>query len=268
MSEQRDALVNRYAPWPDDAAADRFCGTWNLWQRRGGHRTSADDLICAWTAADTAGSARTCCDLGCGIGSVLLMTTWALRPTLAVGVEAQAQSVELALRSIGDIAEPLSGSLGVLHSDFRSLSIPEFAGGFDVVTGSPPYLPVGTGVPSPDPQRFACRFETRGGVEAYLETAAGLVSETGIVVIVFQTIWTERVLAAGRAAGLDLIRQCDFRTRADRPEPFLSTYVFGRGSGERAAVRAEEISIRDESGEVTPAYRAIRARLGLGGEQG
>lgn len=262
-----DAHVNRYAPWPADAAADRFCGTWNLWQRRGGHRTSADDLICAWTAADTAGEARTYCDLGCGIGSVLLMTTWALRPTIAVGVEAQAQSVELALRSIGDIAEPLAGSLVVLHSDFRSLSVPEFAGAFDVITGSPPYLPVGTGVPSPDPQRFACRFETRGGVEAYMETAAGLVADAGIVVIVFQTIWTDRVVDAGRSAGFDLVRQCDFRTRADRPEPFLSTYVFRRATGQAQAVAVEEISIRDASGEVTSAYGAIRARLGLGGDR-
>jgi tRNA1(Val) A37 N6-methylase TrmN6 len=253
----------RYAAWPTDAAPDRFCGDWQLWQRRGGHRTSADDLICAWTAAQAVPDARSYCDLGCGIGSVLLMTTWAVKPAIALGIEAQAQSSEMALRTIRELASQPAGGLAVLHSDFRELAAVGLSAGFDLVTGSPPYFPLGTGVPSPDPQRLACRFETRGGVEAYMEVARGLVKPDGRVVIVFQTQWTARVVAAGAASGFRLDRQYDFRTRADRPEPFLSTYVFAPVDGESRPTEHVSIDIRDAAGVVTDAYGRIRYELGL-----
>jgi tRNA1(Val) A37 N6-methylase TrmN6 len=40
-------------------------------------------------------------DLGCGIGSVLLMLAWRFPDAAVVGVEAQALSLDLARRSIG-----------------------------------------------------------------------------------------------------------------------------------------------------------------------
>ena len=43
---------------------------------------------------------------------------------------------------------------------------------FDLVTGTPPYIPPGAGIKSERPQRGPCCFEERGGVEEYCAAAA------------------------------------------------------------------------------------------------
>ena len=105
--------------WPDDARRDRLIGDWHIYQREGGHRTSTDDLITAWYAVHRVSRppARYL-DLGCGLGSVLLMVSHRLRPALAHGVEAQAQSVSLAQRAIAELPEHES-KVSVDHADFR-----------------------------------------------------------------------------------------------------------------------------------------------------
>ena len=148
------------AVWPADATRNQCVGDWFIYQRKGGHRTSTDDLVTAWLAVTMAEGrpVRRYLDLGCGIGSVLLMTVHALRPDYTLGVEAQPQSAVMARRTVGELRDaPL---IEVLESDFREANIGAMAK-FDVITGSPPYLPVGTGVMSPDAQRRACRFELR-----------------------------------------------------------------------------------------------------------
>ena len=89
--------------WPDDVRRDRLIGDWHIYQRTGGHRTSTDDLITAWLASQSVASppARYL-DLGCGIGSVLLMVSHRLTPTVAIGVEAQPQSAHMAKRAVAE----------------------------------------------------------------------------------------------------------------------------------------------------------------------
>ena len=57
---------------------DLLAGDWGIFQLRGGHRYSTDDLPTAWTAARARPSARRLLDLGSGIGSVGLVTLWRL----------------------------------------------------------------------------------------------------------------------------------------------------------------------------------------------
>lgn len=265
MTTPADILTLEPTGWPADAERSRFAGDWFIWQRKGGHRTSTDDMLTAWAAVCRAQRpVQRYCDLGCGIGSVLLLTSHALRPVKSLGVEAQAQSVELARRTLSELPNP--PAIDVLHSDFREVTA-ERVGLFDLVTGSPPYLPLGTGVLSPDAQRRACRFELRGGVEAYLETAARILTPTGEVHIVFQTIWAPRVLAAAAAAGLALQWQLDVHMREGRTEPFLSTFSFAHASTHASqggsTPRLDTLTIRDVRGEVTPAYQRLRTDLHL-----
>jgi tRNA1(Val) A37 N6-methylase TrmN6 len=196
------------------------------------------------------------------VGSVLLMVTWAGRPSIAVGVEAQSASVELALRTIADLAGVDGTNLSVLHGDFRESIPAEFAGQFDLVTGSPPYFPVGTGVASPDPQRFACRFETRGGIEEYLSTAARLLAPEGRVCVVFQWAWQERVMEAARRAGLHLHERTDAVMRDDG-DVFLASWVFGLAPGDGLVTR--RLRIRDAESKVTAEWEAVRVAMGLAG---
>ena len=243
--------------WPSDASRDRLIGDWYLYQRKGGHRTSTDDLITAWYAVHRRpGEPQSYLDLGCGIGSVMLMVSHRLRPPLVWGVEAQPQSLAMVRRSVAELPAHNS-EFHLVHSDFRSV---DFAGQqFDLVTGSPPYFPLGTGVLPDDAQRRACRFEARGGVEAYLEAADRALAPEGRFYLVFQTLWTERVLKGAAKHALFLTGQADFLMREDREQPFLSVYEFSRSP--TLAPHRSSCPVRDRAGHISAAYQVVRDEL-------
>jgi len=254
----RSPLPEEPLGWPEDATYDALIGDWCLYQRRRGHKTSTDDVLAAWLAhrCMQGQAPQRYLDLGCGIGSVLLMTCHSLRPAYSLGVEAQHQSAAMAQASVSQL--PGDESIEVRHGDFRTALNVE---GFDLITGSPPYFPVGTGTLSKDYQRVACRFELRGGVEAYCQAAAKAMRPDAQVVLVFQTEGHERVLEAASAVGLHRHKQVDVRMRVDRPQPFLTVYALRREEG---PIERGELAIRDARGSITPAYRAARAEIGLG----
>ena len=245
--------------WPDDAHRDRFIGDWLLYQRRGGHRTSTDDLLTAWfgVRAMRGKTPARYLDLGCGIGSVLLMVAHRLRPNLSVGVEAQAQSALLASRSIAELPEP--PPISVHHADLRALEALRLAP-FELITGSPPYFPLGTGVLPPDAQRRACRFELRGGVEAYCAAASPLLAPGGALALVFPTAGDSRVLAAAAESRLTLRARADVKMRVGRAAPFLTLYELRHEAG---PLEQLGFCVRDAQGELTAEYRAVREALGL-----
>src|SRR5688572_18306574 len=70
---------------PDPALGPRagedlcfLAGDWRILQQVAGHRWSLDDLVTAWVAASVvaARSPARFVDLGCGIGSVLMLLAW------------------------------------------------------------------------------------------------------------------------------------------------------------------------------------------------
>lgn len=254
-------------PWPEDASRDRLIGDWHIYQRKGGHRTSTDDLITAWYAThrNPTKPARYL-DLGCGIGSVLLQVSHRLQPQVSQGLEAQAQSVVMARRAIDELPAHYEGQQGdekidirVAHTDFREF---DFAGQtYDLVTGSPPYFPLHTGVLPADPQRRACRFEVRGGVEVYLETAVRAMSPSARFYLVFQTRSSERVLQSAASTQLHLTGQADFFMRRDREEPFLSVFEFARTPA--PTVHRVTCPVREGNGDISEEYQVLRRELGV-----
>jgi tRNA1(Val) A37 N6-methylase TrmN6 len=192
------------------------------------------------------------------VGSVLLMVSRKLRPKTAVGVEAQAQSVAMAARAIAELPEH-GTHIDVRHADFRDI---DFGGEcYDLITASPPYFPLDAGVLPDDPQRRACRFEERGGVEAYLETAARAMGAQSRLYIVFQTRWSERVTTSAARHSLHLSGQADFSTRADNPDPFLTVFEFSQQAVE--APHRFRCSVRAADGTISPEYQRARLELGV-----
>lgn len=245
--------------WPDDANYDALIGDWSIYQRARGHKTSTDDVLTAAIAcrAVSGEAPLRYLDLGCGIGSVLLMTSYALRPQTALGIEAQQQSAAMARATVAKLPVEF---IEVRQGDFRSALTADDVGQFDLVTASPPYFPVGTGTMPADYQRRACRFELRGGVEAYCEAGARAMTADGRLVLVFQTEWDARVLEAGSAAGLHLVERTDLLMRVDRDRPFLTVYVFSRAPQPLAT---SGFAIRTADGKITDTYRSLRATIGL-----
>lgn len=251
-----------WSVWPDDATHDRLIGSWYFYQRRGGHRTSTDDILAAWLAVRLweGDAPLRYIDIGCGIGSVLLMTAHQLRPTHSIGIEAQAQSATMALRSVQELPKD-APDIQILHQDLREVQLPPA----DLITGSPPYFPIGTGVPSPDPQRFACRFETRGGVEAYCESAARLLAPHGLFTLVFIAREAERVQAAAERSGLVECARSLWKTREDHHEPFLSVHALCHPTSQYAQRDAFDFggAVRAKNGEYTESYQEVRRLMGL-----
>src|SRR5690606_25481434 len=86
----------------EDEDLSYLVGDFRLFQKLRGHRWSLDDLVTAWFAARQVEdpSQLRHVDLGCGIGSVLLMISWRHPCAKSIGVEAQTVSAELARRSV------------------------------------------------------------------------------------------------------------------------------------------------------------------------
>src|SRR5450631_871636 len=86
---------------PDaDEDLSYLSGDWRLFQKRQGHRWSLDDLVTAWIATRDipVTFAENALDLGCGLGSVLLMVAWKLPIADVTGIEAQADRAALGRR--------------------------------------------------------------------------------------------------------------------------------------------------------------------------
>ena len=76
---------------PDEqcvALTERF----RLIQRYRGHRYSVDDMLVGHLAGSQGGAPTRVLDLGCGLGSVLLMLAWRLPSASFVGVEGAART--------------------------------------------------------------------------------------------------------------------------------------------------------------------------------
>ena len=112
-------------------------------------------------------------------------------------------------------------------------------GPFDLITGTPPYFPPGTGLQSDNVQRGPCRFEHRGGVEAYCDAAAPLLAPGAPLVLCAAPGQVGRLQAHAPIAGLHVERQRDIIPRTGKP-PLFSVFVLRRGphggpTGDRAA---------------------------------
>src|SRR5262245_43339274 len=133
---------------------DAISGHFRLFQLVNGHRFSTDDVLTAWYGTSWCPSARSVLDLGSGIGAVGMIAAWRLPGARFVTVEAQADSVRVARKSAA--WNGLADRYEIREGDFREPGVVHTEERFDLVLGSPPYFPVGSGVEGDHPQKIAC----------------------------------------------------------------------------------------------------------------
>lgn len=287
----------------DDIRRHPFVGDWHYYYRQRGMQTSTDDVLVAFVACianfpdfcepfpaanspehelassesqplanRNAESVQTefypqpCryVDLGCGIGSILLLVAHSLSPMSSIGLEVQSQSYRLASKTIQEIQMAQTESslsriggasqeLAVLNMDLRGLlheevlSVHEplklFWERSELVTANPPYSPAASSHTlaksskfsyNLDSQRRNARFELHGGVEEYCRAAAQLLlprngyqdgSRGGRFVLSFWASGASRVEDALKAAGLQVQRR--MHVLAGRPDatlPYLTIF--------------------------------------------
>lgn len=242
---------------------DLIAGTFRIWQRKAGHRFSLDDVATAWEAANAKPDATRALDLGCGIGSVLHMVAHKLPHAQIVGIEAQPISFEMVSRNVARNAG-LPERTRLIHGDIREAAVIADAtrdGLFDLVSGTPPYMPLGTSTVSPDPQRAGARVELRGGIEAYLQAGARAVAPNGRIVVCADARTPERAERGARDANLTILSRRDVIPRAGVKGALLTVWTCARKEDASIAHYevAEPLVVRDENGARTAQAHAMRA---------
>jgi tRNA1Val (adenine37-N6)-methyltransferase len=250
---------------PDAETLDALSGRFRIFQLKGGHRFSTDDVLTAWYGTTWVPSARTALDLGTGIGSVGMIAAWRLPGARFVAIEAQPESVALARRSA--IYNGLAGRYEIRQTDFRAPGAFEPGESFDLILGSPPYFPRGTGLEGDHPQKIACRFEVRGDVGDYARVAAERLAAGGVFALVFPENQYERVERAASDAGLVIVRRRPVAFR-EGESPLIALHLLMRASDLPEAMRFRTwveptLAIRRADGSVHPEYSVVKLSVGF-----
>jgi tRNA1Val (adenine37-N6)-methyltransferase len=228
-----------------------------VFQRRKGHRFSSDDVATAFVAYQVSPGARRVLDLGCGLGSVLLQLAWKLPRAELCGVEAQAQSFELLRRNVA--RSGFAERVRVAHGDLRDVELmSSFGLGFDLITGTPPYFPPPAALTAEDEQRAFARIEYRGGIEAYIDAGARLLSDEGALVLCGDARALQRTISASARAGLSIHARCDVLPRAGRAALF-SIWTLRRAVLAAGVSSLSVLTLRSDSGQPTTDAHRLRA---------
>lgn len=250
---------------PADQSLDAISGHFRIFQLRQGHRFSTDDVLTAWYGTTWAPSAGTVLDLGSGVGSVGMIAAWRLRAARFVTIEAQEASVALARRSAA--YNGLEDRYEIRHADFRAREALRPDEHFDLVLGSPPYFPVGTGIEGDHPQKAACRFELRGDIRDYAMVAAAHLAAGGVFACVFPEQQRDRVERAAAGAALVVVRRRPVVFR-EGEAPLITLFAMMRTAdlpewmGSRTWLEPPLV-IRTRDGQIHPEYSAVKLAIGF-----
>ncbi len=247
---------------------DAISGYFRLFQLAGGHRFSTDDVLTAWYGTTCCATAQTILDLGSGIGAVGMIAAWRWPGARFVTIEAQAESVRLARKSAR--WNGIEDRYEIREGDFRDPAILRPAEKFDLVLGSPPYFPPGSGVVGDHPQKIDCRFEMRGDIADYCKTAAAHLSRGGVFACVFPVnpeSQKSRLESAASAAGLTILRWRPVVLR--EPDPaLLGLFCMANACDVPQTMRGQpwkepSLTIRTSAGTVHPEYSVIKLSFGF-----
>ena len=244
---------------------DAISGYFRLFQLKKGHRFSTDDVLTAWYGTTWCPRAERVLDLGSGIGSVGMIAAWRLPSAHFVTIEAQDESVQLARKSAR--FNNLENRYEIRHGDFREATMLRVQEKFDLVLGSPPYFPLGTGIEGHHPQKIACRFEVRGDIRDYCAVAARALAPAGWFACVFPTEQLERVQSAAKDAGLAIVRRRPVIFR-EGEAPLLNLFAMVRATDLPPRVLEQtwvepDLIIRARDGSVHPEYAAVKLSIGF-----
>ena len=250
---------------PPDESLDALSGHFRIFQLRDGHRLSTDDVLTAWYGTTWVPSAAGVLDLGSGIGSVGMIAAWRLPCALVVTIEAQDESVRLARKSAE--YNGLTARYEIRHADFRCADALRPDEAFDLVLGSPPYFPPGSGLEADHPQKVACRFELRGDINDYARVAAAHLTTGGVFACVFPEEQIDRVSRAAQSARLTIVRRRPVAFR-EGEAPTIGLFVMMKAVDLPESMRKRTwveppLVIRTADGSVHPEYAAVKLAVGF-----
>lgn len=244
----------------EDLFVSGLVGPYRIFQRKKGHRHGIDDAATAWYALQKTGPVKKTLDLGTGIGTVGLAVLWGL----GEGAEltcVEAQEISYRLLTANILGNGLNGCVRAIHGDIRDLNLDER---FPLITGSPPYFPIGTGSLPEDSQKAHARFELRGDVGDYATVAKRHITEDGLFVFCFPFQQKRRCIKLVTEAGFGLMTIRDVVPMKSKPALF-SLYCASL-SFTGPTKQEDPLIVAFENGKYTPEMRALQASRGFGPE--
>lgn len=237
---------------PEDETLDPLVGNWDVLQLRKGHRGSTDDRLTSWRALAVRPEATRYLDLGAGVGTVGLTTLWHLPKAHLTAVEAQEVSHELFKRTVAH--NQLTDRVEAIKGDIRDPHLFPAGTTFELITGSPPYTPVGSGTMSPHSQKAHCRMEIRGGLEVYCEAARRWMDPDGRFIFVMLA-GDERTERFPVEAGLRVVERTNVTFR-DEQGAFIAVCVCAHAEVDVPRVD-RTLTVRGADNEWTSEYTAV-----------
>ncbi len=264
ISTIQQRFVSRLPSLEEETGEELFVsglvGPWRIFQRRNGHRHGIDDATTAWYALQKTPPVKKALDLGAGIGTVGLAVLWGLGQGAELTcVEAQEISYRLLMENIR--GNGLEQRVQAIQGDIRDLDSGEQ---FPLITGSPPYFPIGTGSLPEDSQKAHARFELRGDVGDYARAARRHITGDGLFVFCFPFQQKSRCIKLVTDAGFRLMSVRDVVPMTRKP-PLFSLYCASL-SFNGAVTEEEPLIVAFEDGMYTPEMMAIQATRGFGAQ--
>ena len=194
-----------------------------------------------------------------------MMAAWRLVGASVVTIEAQEESVRLARKSA--TYNGLDNRYEIRHADFRDRRALATDERFDLVLGSPPYSPLGTGIDGDHPQKIACRFELRGDIRDYASTADAHMEPGGLFACVYPEQRRGWLEVAAREAGLTVVRRRPVVFREGEP-PLVTLFALMRAEDLPTRMRHQTwmeppLVIRLADGGIHPEYAATKLAIGF-----
>jgi len=161
----------------------------------------------------------------------------------------------------------LNERVRIVHMDLRKFCIDpeESSNKYELITGSPPYIPPANGIASKHTQKAHCRLELRGGLDDYCKAAAHLLAPRGRFIFVM-TAADARCKTAPRAAGLVVLERFEYKFKGNRSQAHIATIVCARLEDVQSDFSPPEpytMILRQTDGKRTLDYRAWQEYMQL-----
>lgn len=186
-------------------------------------------------------------DVGTGNGIIALICAQRNPSGSIKGIDIDKGSVDDA--EINFSSSPWSGRMEAISGDFLGYSSGDK---YDLIISNPPYF--SDSIRASDPVRSKARHDDSLPADKFMDHAALLLNEDGIVSVIIPLNQLKRWMDAGSNAGLLPKRICHVFTLADRE---ASRVMVEFGCSDGSEPRMESLLIERKPGEFSEAYKEL-----------
>lgn len=232
-------------------------GRLSLLQPKKGYRAGMDAALLA--AACDCGPGQRAIETGCGAGAALLSAAARRPESLFVGLERDAEALDLCIRNIAanGLQDRVQALAGDVSGRFSALGLQPF----DAAIANPPFFDDPAAIRGPAPEREGA-WIAEGGLQAWTRFLLKAVREGGTITLIHRADRLADILALlGEGAG-------GFRVRPIQPfadEPAKRVLVRAIKTGKAPLVLLPALVLHDRSGgkHTAEADAILRGEAGL-----